>query len=314
MLIVYGILFCILILILLLGPRVETDITIKPLHLPKNLVNYLEQSESLIDDLVPGAEKTIIWADKPGVKTPLSVIYLHGFSATRQETAPLSDIVAKDLGANLFYTRFTGHGCSNEAMRDCTINAWVNDIHEAIEIGRRIGEKVVVIGLSTGGSAASWLAMQPEAECVEAFILLSPNFELADRRSFALTLPWGKHITDFVIGPEYSWEPCNPLHKKYWTYRFPAHSLLPMARFVEVTKSLPLESITQPVLVIYSPDDEVVTPKAIVETYKRIGSHKKKLIAYSGSQAPRNHILAGDILSPGSTREVADMILDFVKG
>ncbi|MDD4273595.1 MAG: hypothetical protein PHG14_07705 [Desulfobacter postgatei] len=37
-------------------------------------------------------------------------VYIHGFSATRKETAPLSDLVAKTLNANLFYTRLSGHG------------------------------------------------------------------------------------------------------------------------------------------------------------------------------------------------------------
>jgi hypothetical protein len=41
---------------------------------------------------VPGAEKKIIWAGEAAQKTPLSIVYLHGFSATRQERAPQSAV------------------------------------------------------------------------------------------------------------------------------------------------------------------------------------------------------------------------------
>lgn len=76
---------------LLAGPRVDFDTTLEPVQLPADLDAYLAQSEAQFDDIVPGAEKTIVWSGEPGQKTPLSVIYLHGFSATRQEIAPLPE-------------------------------------------------------------------------------------------------------------------------------------------------------------------------------------------------------------------------------
>ena len=81
--------------------------------LPDDLDAYLKQTEARFTDLRPNNEKLIVWADpSKKAKTPLSIIYLHGFSACRLEVAPLCDIVAHDLGANLFYTRLSGHGRS----------------------------------------------------------------------------------------------------------------------------------------------------------------------------------------------------------
>ena len=74
---------------------------------------------------------------------------------------PLPDKVAAALGANLFYTRLTGHGQDGAAMAEGSVNAWINDYAEAIAIGRAIGDKVVVIGTSTGASLATWAASQP---------------------------------------------------------------------------------------------------------------------------------------------------------
>ena len=88
------------IILFLAGPRVPAETTIHPVNLPDDLEGYLKASEARFTDIVPNTEKTIIWANPAQKqKTPVSIIYLHGFSATRQETAPLSDMVAQQLGA-----------------------------------------------------------------------------------------------------------------------------------------------------------------------------------------------------------------------
>lgn len=304
---------CALIGLFFLGPRVKIDTSIRSVELPEDLDEYLAKSEAKFSDIKAGAEKTIIWAGGKGVSTAYSVVYLHGFSACRQEVAPLADIVAKELGANLFYTRFTGHGRSSEAMVDGSVNSWLNDAWEAVEIGKRLGEEVIVIGLSTGGTVATWLATQNIAEHVAAFILVSPNLSLVDRKTELLTLPWGRQIAEMVMGPEYGWEPHNEQYGKYWTCRFPTRALLPLQGMVSLARSLDLGTIHRSLLVIYSPADEIVCPLTIEKRFGSIGSEKKKLIPYYESGSPSHHVLAGDILAPDSTRPIADMIIDFVK-
>jgi len=58
--------------------------------------------------LVPDTESRIVWANGEA-RTPWAVVTLHGFSATRQETAPLAETVASLLNANLYEVRLTGH-------------------------------------------------------------------------------------------------------------------------------------------------------------------------------------------------------------
>ena len=147
----------------LLGPRVAVDTTVSfdPAAIGADPQAYLASQEAAVKGHPARPEKEIIWADPATkAKTPLAIVYIHGFSASKGEVRPLPDKVAAALGANLFYTRLTGHGQDGAAMADGSVNAWINDYAEAIAIGRAIGGKVVVIGTSTGASLATWAASQ----------------------------------------------------------------------------------------------------------------------------------------------------------
>ncbi len=295
------------------GPRVKVDAQIKPISLSGNLDHYLAQSEARYSDVVPGAEKTIIWANAAKAKTPLSIVYLHGYSATRQETAPLCDKLAARLGANLFYTRLSGHGRTGAALAAATSNDWLNDTMEALEIGKRIGDRVIVIGNSTGGTLATWLAEQPQTESVLCYILLSPNFGPHEASSEVLTWPWARHFVAMLVGPEFSWTPANELQDRYWTHRYPSTALVAMMGLVKYVRESDLKNINKPVLVIYSPHDAVVNTQQIECRFAEIGSGNKQLVPITYSVNNLNHVLAGDILAQSNTVRIEQIILDYIK-
>ena len=176
-----------------------------------NLDTWLKERESKIPGIKPGTEKTIIWAGDPNKKTQFSIIYIHGFSANRKETAPVFDRLAEKLGANIFYTRLKGHGRGSYAMKNATFNDWLNEVWEAWEIGKRIGEEVIVVGMSTGAPLVSWLSTQVTG--IKALILLSPNFGLADKRSNMILGFGGRIITRIIAGKYMSFKALNDLHK-----------------------------------------------------------------------------------------------------
>lgn len=295
------------------GPRVELNTSLKPIDLPWDLDVYLATSEAQLPDLVPGTEKTIIWAGRPGQQTELAVVSLHGFSASRQETAPLADRVAAALGANLFYTRFRGHGRSGDALAEASVNDWLNDAWEAYQIGRRLGQRVLLIGTSNGGSAASWLAAQPGMEDLFGLVLISPNFGPRDPLSQVLTWPWAGVLTKMLVGDEYGFTPSSEAHARYWTHRYPSRALLPMMGMVKLARTADLSKITQPLLILYSPDDQVVNPKQIGAAFARFGSRPKMLLAVEESSDAKHHVLAGEILAPEDTQRLSAWILSFVQ-
>jgi hypothetical protein len=60
--------------------------------------------ESQLQGLRRGTEKSILWYDEnQKEKTPWSIVYLHGFSASRREISPVVETLAKNLKANVFF-------------------------------------------------------------------------------------------------------------------------------------------------------------------------------------------------------------------
>jgi esterase/lipase len=294
------------------GPAVTIDTRIRPIALPQDLDRYLAQSESRYRDIVPGAEKAIIWANAARTRTRYAVVYVHGFSATRRETAPLSDTVAARLGANLFYTRLAGHGRGEAAMADATVNDWLNDVEEAYEIGRRLGDDVIVIGSSTGATLATWLAEQPHAQHLAALVLLSPNYAVRDGRADVLILPWGALLARVLVGPAVRVTTSSAQEAKYWSHQYPSRALVPMIALVRFVRRSPVERIRVPVQFIYSPDDRVVDVRETERVFARLGSRVKERALIEHSQNPSSHVLAGDIVAPRDTPRVAQLILAFL--
>jgi len=66
-------------LLWVLGPRepVDTEIYFESSRLTGDLDAYLAAQEARFDDIIPGVENRIVWANAPGERTEFSVIYLH---------------------------------------------------------------------------------------------------------------------------------------------------------------------------------------------------------------------------------------------
>lgn len=300
----------------LFGPRepVETALRFQPSTLGDDLDAYLVESETADAGVKPHATKEIVWAYPISkAKTPLALVYVHGFSASKGEVRPVPDMAAKALGANLFYTRLEGHGAGSEAMAKPTVQDWVDDTAEAIEIGTRIGEKVIVIGVSTGAPLATVAALHPELkDKIAGYILISPNFKIQNSASPLLTLPYARQWLPAIAGAERSFQTSNDLHAKFWTSTYPTTAVLPMAALVKHSRSLPFENIKKPALFIYSKADTVVDHTVSELVLDRWGGDTQ-LHLVENADDKNNHVIAGDVLSPNKTGEVAEIITQWLK-
>ena len=246
------------------------------------LEGIIAEQEKTVGALREGLTKQIVWADPSRrQKTPVSVIYVHGFSASAEEIRPVPDEVAKALGANLFYTRLAGHGRSGDAMAEPLAGDWIEDMAEAMAIGRSLGDRVVVIATSTGGTLAAIAATDPVlSEGLAGVVLVSPNFGVKSAAAKILDLPLARHWGPLVAGETRSFEPLNDAQARYWTTSYPTVALFPMAALVRHARGLDYTAVTIPALVIYSPQDQVVDP-AQTEALMAGGRHA---LVYSSSR------------------------------
>lgn len=305
----------VLIIIYLAGPRVSLDTRLRVIDLPEDLDAHLKTAENRFTDITPGAEKTIAWADPIRKhKTRYAFIYLHGFSATRQESAPVPGNIASHYNSNIYYTRLAGNGRSDDAMTNGSVNRWINDANEALAIASRIGEETIIIGCSTGASLGWWIANQDElSPSISALVFFSPNLGVKDPRANILLYPWGAQIARAVIGEYRSSTPISDEHNKYWACRYPTKALLPMMGMVKLARKYSPSQCTLPTFVLYSPQDDTVDATQITAFYEQLPGYKQEVVIDDKNRSS-THVLIGDILAPENNAAVTTAVIQFIDG
>jgi esterase/lipase len=299
------------------GPRPQADTTVSfdQTALPDDLDAYLAAAEARFEDLRPGNQRQIIWAYPASrARTPLAIVYVHGFSASPGELRPLPDMVAQSLGANLYFARLKGHGRSGDAMLDGSVQGWVDDFAEAVAMGRRLGERVVIMATSTGASLATWAATQPALmRDVVGLVQFSPNYGIQASGSGLLTMPWAEQLVRLIVGERRAFETRNELHRQFWTYEYPSAALLPMASLVDLANAVDPGTITLPSLFVYSPLDQVIRPELVRDKASRWGG-PAATVEVTDSDDPSHHVIAGDALSPSTTERLAARTAEWISG
>jgi esterase/lipase len=245
----------------LMGPRPHTPAYNKTLPVVPsgpNLENYITAMESG-HKLRPDNNARIIWTnDSVKARTEYAILYLHGFSASQGEGDPVHRDIAKKFGCNLYLSRLAQHGIdTTEKLVNLTSDNLWESAKEAYAITSRLGNKVIIMGTSTGASLGLMLAAAyPQ---IHSLILLSPNIEIFDSNAWILNNPWGLHLASMVNGSEYIFsEDTRPLYKQYWSYGYRIEAAVQLEEMLESAMRPELfKKVSQPVLMLYYYKDEV---------------------------------------------------------
>ncbi len=302
-----------LVLAFLVGPRVSLDARFTVPSLPEDIDNHLKSTEARFNDITPGAEKKIVWANSDQRQTDLAFVYLHGFSATRQESAPVPDTIASHFGSNIYYARLAGNGRGTDAMLDGSVNRWVNDAAEAMAIAARIGKRTVVIGCSTGATLGWWAANQPAlSKNIAAMVFFSPNFGVADSRAGLLLYPWGAQLARKIEGEYRESTPISEAHGKFWTCKYPVTALLPMMGLVRLIKNYPAVHCKVPTHITWSKHDDTVSVANIADFYNQLPEPKQSMEIVQ-TEGASQHVIVGDILAPENNDAVTRSVITFLQ-
>ena len=281
-------------------PRWSTQYPVVP-SAPDALEDFIRTNEQR-HQLKPGNTARIVWADSLRRKTPYSIVYLHGFSASEKEGDPVHIDFARRYGFNLYLARLADHGIdTTEQLLYFTPDRFWESAKEALAIGESLGEKVIVMSCSTGGTVALALAAQwPEK--VSALINMSPNIRVNNSSAFLLNNPWGLQIARLVIGSDYQNIPYDSIRRVYWNTPYRLEALTQLQEMLEY-KMQPetFTRVTCPVLNIYYYKDEAhqdptVSVKAMLAMHEQLGTpeQQKRAVAVPGAGA---HVIGSSLVS-----------------
>ena len=272
---------------------------------------YLSRREAQHAEIKPGQAKAILWNDPAArSKTPLALVYIHGFSASRKDVAPVVETLAGTRGANAFLTRLAAHGRTTPAeFAAVTAQDWLDDAREALAVGRRIGDRVILIGISTGALLATMAALEDNSPDIAALVLLSPNFAIRDWRAKFISGPLGRVLARLVIGKEHSFQPDSSGHAEFWTTHYPSQGIVALMDLLNHARSVHLVALKMPILVIYTDRDVVVDTAAIQDRFDEVQGPPKLIVDLP--EASR-HELTGDALAPQTVWPVVQRILKFL--
>ena len=142
------------------------------------------RSKEAAHKVKPDNEARIVWAnDSTKAKTPYVIVYLHGFSASQEEGNPVHKNIAGQFGCNMYLARLSEHGIDTiDPLVNMTATSLWESAKEAYAIGKQLGDKVILMGTSTGGTVA--LELASNFEDVAGLVLYSPNIAINNPSAF----------------------------------------------------------------------------------------------------------------------------------
>lgn len=300
--------FSVLFIIYFLGPspatpKYDTQLPTFNFTQAAALEQYIAEQEAA-HTIKPNNEARIVWAnDSTKQKTEYAIVYLHGFSASQEEGNPVHRNIAKAFGCNLFLSRLAEHGIdTSEQLQNLTADKYWESAKQALAIGKQLGNKIILMGTSTGGTQALQLAAAYPND-IAALVLYSPNIAINDPNAWILNNNWGLQIARLVKDGKYNDPPDErPIYKQYWNKPYRLEAAVELQEMLETTMNKPtFQKVTQPVLLLYYYKDEqhqdkVVKVSAMQKMFEQLAT-PANLKVQKAMPLTEDHVLASPIKS-----------------
>jgi esterase/lipase len=281
-----GLCVLVLVIVYLLGPNQQyEEFDNEPIKLNLALIEleqYIENKESKVSNIKEDNQAEIIWLDSIR-KTEYAIVYLHGYTASKGEGEPIHKNIAKKYGCNLYLPRLSKHGLVDEdAFIALTPKDFVESAKEAIAIGKLIGEKVILMGTSTGGTLAIYLAANEPS--VQGLILMAPNIDIADQGSHLVNKPWGKQLMRIINGSAYRTLEADEDIQKYWTNKNRIEGLVVLRELLDNTMTEDIfKRVKVPLcMIVYykneQEQDDVVSVEAMDSFLEKISTPQEQVV------------------------------------
>ena len=291
------------------SPTWSKDMPVVPQQ-PDELERYVADQEAK-HKLKLDNRARIVWNESSMKKTEYSVVYIHGFSASQEEGNPIHVRFAKYFGCNLYLARMADHGIdTTEQLLYFTPDRWWKSSKEALAIGKAIGEKVIIMSTSTGGTMALTLAAEYPND-VYALLNMSPNIAINNPNAWLSNNPWGLQIARMVVGGKYNMPKRaagvtdTTADSRYWNRKYRMEAVCQLQEMLESKMNkATFEKIKQPSLTLYyykneQEQDPQVKVSAMLEMNQQLSTPESLKSAVpipnAGGHVLGCHIVSKDI-------------------
>lgn len=199
--------------------------------------------------VLPGAEA---WSVEGG---PVGALVLHGFTGTPAGMRPVAEALA-DAGFTVELPRLPGHGTVIDDMVPTRFADWAAHVDEVYGRLAQRCERVVVVGLSMGGTLTCWLAARhPE---IAGIVAINPLVQPNDPQ--VLELLQAMLDAGETISPGIGSDIADPDATESAYEGSPLAAAKSLFEGVDDLQA-DLPRIACPVLIMTSPQDHVVPPE-----------------------------------------------------
>jgi pimeloyl-ACP methyl ester carboxylesterase len=229
-------------------------------------ISDMQAAEAEIPDLSPECSTLLM---EHGEQVDQVIVFLHGFTSCPDQFATLGNQYFQQ-GYNVFIPRQPRHGLQEfegDPLKGLTAEELAGFGSQVADIAQGLGARVVVVGLSGGGSIATWLAQ--ERADVDLAVPISPFLGIG-----FIPRPLTRPLTNLILlVPDFHqwWDPLtklsNPLSAPYSYRGYYMHSLFQNLRlgFAAQENAKQVKPAAGGILVITNANDESVNNEVIAE-------------------------------------------------
>ncbi len=214
----------------------------------------------------------------------VGVLLCHGFTGSPQSLRPWAAYLA-ERGLTVSLPLLPGHGTRWQDLGVTGWQDWYAEVDRELRLLCERREQVFVAGLSMGGALALRLAAK-HGDAVRGVVVVNPANKVHGLAAHAL--PVVRHLVPATKG--IASDIAKPDSRELGYDRVPLHAAHSLRQFFRIVDG-ELPQVTQPVLLLRSPQDHVVPPADSARVLSRISSTdvKEVLLEQSYHVATLDH-------------------------
>jgi carboxylesterase len=229
-------------------------------------VKEIQKAEEKMTGLHPSCGTKLLMH---GAKVDRAIVFLHGFTSCPAQFAQLGQEYF-EKGYNVYLPRTPRHGLKDRLgnpLQGLTAEELAEFASQSVDIAQGLGERVIVVGLSGGGSMATWLSQQRKD--INLAVPISPFLGVG-----FIPRKLNRSLTNLILLlPDFFmwWDPINkeknPNSAPYSYTRYPLHALFENLRlgYVAEAEARRVKPAAGSILTITNANDESINNGVVAE-------------------------------------------------